>query len=64
MIWKKIKKPDPEKEAKWREDIKNERISFKDTAAILISAFVIIILPVMLILFALGFLMMWMFGAL
>lgn len=61
--WKKLKKLDKEKEKAWRDDIANEKISFKDALAMLAAAFFTLILPAMLVLLGLSFLALWMFGA-
>ncbi len=58
-----VKKPDKEKEEKWREEVDAEKLGAKDYFAMMSSAFLVIVLPIALMLAAVGLLMMWIFGA-
>ncbi len=63
MIFRRLKKPDPEKEREFAEAMKEEKLGASDIFAIVISAFVSIVLPCLLVLGALGALFLWIFGA-
>lgn len=62
--WKRLKKSTPEQEDRFQEMLKEEKVSWKDRFAMLLAAYVSILLPCAIILVALALLAMWMFGAL
>ena len=59
-----IPKPDPEKEREKIEQLSQEEVSWKDKLAMILSAYLVIGLPVILVLLALVLGCMWMFGML
>ncbi len=63
MIFRRLKRPDPEKEREFNEAMKDETLTKSDTFAMMLSAFLTVILPCLLILGAFGMLFLWMFGA-
>lgn len=63
MIFRRLKKPDPEKEKAFREAMKEEKLGASDLFAMAISAFLTVVLPCLLVLGALGALFLWIFGA-
>ena len=63
MIWKRLKKSTPEEEKEFEERMSDEKLTFKDKLAMIISAILIIVLPCLVILLALSFLLLWIFGA-
>lgn len=64
MIWKRIKKSSGEQEEKFKEMMAEEKVSFKEKLAMVLSGYLVILLPCLLILALFGFLMLWIFGAL
>ena len=64
MIWKRIKKSSGEQEEKFKEMMTEEKVSFKEELAMVLSGYLVILLPCLLILALFGFLMLWIFGAL
>lgn len=67
MIWRRLKKATREQEEDFRERMSDESISpkerFKDQIAMILSAFLVIILPCLLVLVVLAVVILWMFGA-
>ena len=63
MIWKRLKKSTPEEEKEFEERMSDEKLTFKDKLAMIISAILIIVLPCLVILLALSFLILWIFCA-
>ena len=61
---KKLKKSTPESERAFAEMLKEEGVGFKDKLAMILSAFLMLVLPSILILVGLSLLMMWIFGIL
>ena len=64
MIWKRLKKSTPEQEEEFKERMSEENVSLKDKFAMVISAFLMLVLPSILVLGALVFIMFWIFGLL
>lgn len=64
MIWKRIKKSSGEQEEKFKEMMTEEKVSFKEKLVMVLSGYLVILLPCLLILALFGFLMLWIFGAL
>ncbi len=63
MIWKRLKKSTPEQDAEFKERFKEEKVGIKDTFAMVLAAFVTIVLPCALVLIALSAFCLWLFGA-
>ena len=49
-IWKRLPKPNPEKEAALQEQLSKEKLSCKDKLAMMISAFFVLFVPTVLVL--------------
>lgn len=64
MIWKRIKKSSGEQEEKFKKMMTEEKVSFKEKLAMVLSGYLVILLPCLLILALFGLLMLWIFGAL
>lgn len=64
LFRKKLKKVTPEQEEEFRKRMEEANLSKKDKLAIVLSAFLTILLPCALILVGFGFLILWIFGAL
>lgn len=62
MIWKRLKKASPEQEADFRERM--TELEKGDKLALILSAFLVIVLPCLAVLAGLGALILWIFGAL
>ena len=62
MIWKRLKKSSPEQEADFRERM--TELEKGDKLALILSAFLVIVLPCLAVLAGLGALILWIFGAL
>jgi hypothetical protein len=62
MIFKRLRKSTKEEERKFREDLAKENIGFKDTFAMLVSAFFVLVIPSILVLVGLLLLVLFMFG--
>lgn len=59
---KRLPKYDPEKQEQKLQQISEEELSWKDKLAMVLSAYLVILLPVMLVLIGLMLLCMWAFG--
>ena len=59
---KRLPKYDPEKQEQKLQQISEEELSWKDKLAMVLSAYLVILLPVMLVLIGLMLLFMWAFG--
>ena len=64
MIWTRLKKSTPEQEEDFKERMSDENVSLKDRFAMMISAFLMLVLPSILVLGVLVFIMLWIFGLL
>ncbi len=64
MIWKRLKKSTKEQDREFGERMHDEHMTFKDKIAMVLSAYLVIVLPVILILAVIGLLILWAFGAL
>ena len=64
MIWKRIRKSTAEEEEKFREQQREAKVSPKEKLAMVLTAYVVIVLPCLLVLAVLSLLMMWIFGVL
>lgn len=63
MIWRRLKKPTPEQEQDFQERMSDAQVTWKDKLAMVLSAYLAILLPCILILVAFGCLVLWIFGA-
>lgn len=61
---KKLKKITPEEKAEFRENIQKENVNFKDKIAMVLSAYVVIVLPCLIVLILLSLLAMFLVGVL
>ena len=64
MIWKRLKKSTSEQEAQFQEQMNEEKVSLKDHFLMTMTAYVMLVLPSILVLLVLAFVMMWIFGLL
>ncbi len=64
MIWNRIKRPDPEKEEEFREQMKEVKLSWKDKFAMVISAYAVLLVPALLVVGGICLLACWLFGLL
>lgn len=62
MIWRRLKKGDPKKAEEIKKALEERPDKGKDTLALLLSAFLTIALPAILILVAFGLLILFLFG--
>ncbi len=62
MIWRRLKKVTKEQEEQFREDMTKSDLSFKDKMSMVLSAYLVLLLPVFLILVVLSLLICWIFG--
>ena len=58
----KLKKSTPEQEAEFGKMLKEQNVSFKDKLAMVLSAFLVIVLPCLGILVLIGVIMLLIFG--
>lgn len=64
MIRKHLKKSTPEQEAEFRERMSRENVPFLDKVIMIATAFVVIVLPCLLVLVGMSLLVMWLLGML
>ncbi|MDE6839643.1 MAG: hypothetical protein K2P49_02120 [Oscillospiraceae bacterium] len=67
MIWrrlKEMKKPSPEEDEAFRKGMEGMKVDWKERLLMTLTAYVVIVLPCLLILLALCLLAMWLFGIL
>ena len=64
MIWKRLKKSSPENESDFKERMSDDRLSVQDKVIMILTSFVVIVLPCALILIGMSLLMLWIFGLL
>lgn len=64
MIWRRLKKSTREQEEEFGERLSEEKLSVKDKFAMVLSAFLVIVLPCIAILVGLSLLVMFLFGVL
>ena len=60
--WKNLKKSTPEQEEQFKEMLYEEKVTWKDRIAMVLAAYLAILLPCALILTAVGLLLIWIFG--
>ena len=61
---KRLRKSTPEEFNRFHEDMQNEGVKFKDNVAMVLSAYLIIVLPCLLILIGISLLAMFLLGML
>ncbi len=61
---KRLRKSTPEEFNRFQEDMQNEGVKFKDKVAMVLSAYLIIVLPCLLILIGISLLAMFLLGML
>lgn len=61
---KRLRKSTPEEFNRFHEDMQNEGVKFKDKVAMVLSAYLIIVLPCLLILIGISLLAMFLLGML
>ena len=64
MIWKRLKKSNPEQENQFAEQMKEAGVSPKDKLLMTLTAYVVILLPCLLVLLGLSVFMLWILGLL
>ena len=64
MIWRRLKKSTPEQDEQFRQTMSDAKVTWKDKLAMMLSAYVTILLPCLLVLLVFGFLILLLFGAL
>lgn len=62
LRWRNLKKATPEDEARFREQMQENNVDFKDGLAMTLAAFLVIVLPAILILLACCFITMLLLG--
>ena len=63
-IWKRLKKSTPEQEEEFREIMTEEKVGFKDKMAMIVSAFIVLVVPSALVLIILSVIVLALFGQL
>ena len=64
LFKKRLKKSTPEEDEQFRELMQQNDVGFKDGMAMILSAFLVIVLPCLLILCGIAVLGLWLFGVL
>lgn len=64
MIWKRLKKSTPEQERQFREQMQETKVTRGEKLLMVLTAYVVIVLPCLLILAGLGWFMLWVMGLL
>ena len=64
LFKKRLKKSTPEEDEQFRELMQQNGVGFKDGMAMILSAFLVIVLPCLLILCGIAVLGLWLFGVL
>lgn len=64
MIFKRLKKSTPEEEKQFERMLEEQKVGWKDRLSMMLSAYVIIVIPCILVLLGISALAMWMFGLL
>ena len=64
MIWKRLKKATPAEEAEFRKRMSKENVPFVDKLIMIGTAFVVIIIPCLLVIVGMSLLVMWLLGML
>ena len=64
MIWKRIRKSSQEEEEKFQKELQEAGVSFREKLVMTLTAYVVIVLPCLLILIGLSVFMLWIMGLL
>lgn len=64
MILKRLKKSTPEEEEQFGKMLEEQKVGWKDKFAMMFSAYVVIVIPCLLVLIGMCVLMLWVFGLL
>ena len=64
MIFKRLKKSTPEEEEQFGKMLEEQKVGWKDRLAMMLSAYVVIVIPCLLVLIGMSVLMLWVFGLL
>ena len=64
MIFKRLKKSTPEEEEQFGQMLEQEKVGWKDRLAMMLSAYVVIVIPCILVLIGLSVFTLWLFGLL
>jgi len=64
VIWGRLKKSTPAQEEEFKERMSSEEVTWKDKIAMVLSAYVAILLPCIVIIALFALLILWIFGAL
>lgn len=64
MIWKRIRKSSQEEEEKFRKGMQEAGVSFREKLVMTLTAYVVIVLPCLLLLIGLSAFMLWIMGLL
>lgn len=64
MIWKRIRKSSQEEEEKFQKELREASVSFREKLVMTLTAYVMIVLPCLLLLIGLSAFMLWIMGLL
>ena len=64
MIRKRLKKPDPKAMEELAERFEEQKVGWKDRFAMIVSAYLVLLLPCLALLVAFSLLILWLFRAL
>ena len=63
MIWKRLKKPNPNATQELEERFEDQKVGWKDRFAMIVSAYVVLLLPCLALLVGFSLLILWLFRA-
>ena len=64
MIWKRIRKSSQEEEENFQKELREASVSFREKLVMTLTAYVVIVLPCLLLLIGLSAFMLWIMGLL
>ena len=64
MIFKRLRESTPEEEEQFGKMLEEEKVGWKDKFAMMLSAYVVIVIPCLLVLIGMSVFMLWVFGLL
>lgn len=64
MIWKRIRKSSQEEEKKFQKELREAGVSFREKLVMTLTAYVVLVLPCLLLLIGLSAFMLWIMGLL
>ena len=64
MIFKRLRKSTPEEDEQFGKMLEEEKVGWKDQFAMMLSAYVVIVIPCLLVLIGMSVFMLWVFGLL